>query len=322
MLMIKRTRREQASTTEARLPSRKVISALAQHAVAGEVADVDNFRTQETAKQRAARYVNRLILGPSATKGDRSSIKPDRYDVHGYQQHLSTIIEASVRANSSAMSNELYEAAEQAGAFLSANRERDYRFQRNTSQGAENLGVLRAVTHNQAFITTNPNRAASILTNLGEADHTATHDMFTHYAGHGRRGRVMNAEYADAQEAVPAIAALVHEDALWSTEPNEFGRHEFKAKGALAATSEALSVLSERSPLTTIDSRLEMLARNRDAGEARTAMVDYNLVYSFRTDIEQAQLHAIAGNEQTPETTRGVAQDVLAGAWDGVLWAI
>jgi hypothetical protein len=176
------------------------------------------------------------------------------------------------------------------------------------------------VTHNRAFISTDPSRAASILASLGEAGGPVTYDMFTNSIGIGWKGKTTSAGYADTQEAVSAISALVHEDALWSTEAHSSGRQELRTGGvggALDAASQALDLLSERSPLTTIDARLEMLARNRDADEARTAMVDYNLVYSFRTDVEQAQLHAIAGNEQTPETTRGVAQDVLAGAWDG-----
>lgn len=315
-------RRESTAATEVARPSRRIVNALAEHAVAGEVADVADFRTKETVKQRAARYVNRIVLGPDTTRGARSSLKPHRYDVLSYQQHLGSAIEASVEANRGAMSNELYKAAEQASAFLRTREGRDYHFQLNTPQGAESLGVMRAVSHNPAFITTDPGRAASILANLGEGGHSVTHDMFTHHSEHGRRGRAMNAAYANTREAIPAIATLVHQDALWSTKANSFGRQELKAEGALAATSEALNVLSDRSPLATIDARLEMLTRNREAGEAHMAAVDYNLVYSFRTDVEQDQLRAIAGSEQTPETTRGVAQDVLSGAWNNVLWAV
>jgi len=317
--MIKRSRRE-STTTETQRPSPKVVSSLAQHAVAGEVADIESFRTQETVRQRVARYANRVILGSNATSGTRSSLKPDRYDVHGYQQHLSAAIETSVRANNGQLGNELYEVAEQAGAFLSTPGGRGYHSRYNTPKGAENLSVVRAVTHNPAFISTDSSRAASILASLGEAGHSVTYDMFTDSPGVGWRGRAMNAGYANTQDAVPAIAALVHEDALWSAEPNKFGHQGFKARGALAAISEALGVLSERSPLTTIDARLEMLARNQ--GDAHEAIVDYNLVYSFRTDVEQDQLRAVAANEQTPDTTRGVAQAVLDGDWNGVAWAI
>lgn len=282
------------------------------------IPSVEDFRVSESLGARALRLYNRVVHGPYA----RGSYKPNRYDIYGYTASVTDSVEALVVANNNEMSPTLYSAAEQTSASLRAGTEasgmRYYDYARNQANGARDLGTLRAITRNPAFTLTDPARAVSILTGLGDHEPSVAKGMLTIYDPE-LGCTVLRPEVAD--KALDITTTLIDQDGIWGqTPPNEHGYQRPKAEWALNEISEALGLVAQSRPMESFGARINMLVRNAEG--ANEAKVVRNLVYGFTTIEEKTALADLARDPEANEVVRRLAADILGGRWDRTFWAI
>lgn len=269
--------------------------------------DVEQFRDKEPHSARVRRLGHRAIHG----KYSGAAMKPARYNVAGYVDNVANAIDG-LMAETGEFPEALYDVAETAAATINQEK-RDYRYFSDDPKGVEAIGLLKAITSRPAFIK-NP-RAEEVLSQLGQATHQVCNEnMFTDNR-YGRQPKMKDGYDVSFTQDFQRIATS---DVLWDKVNDSEARYDIKWPLSAAAT--ALQTLAVNHPSATQEARLAVLKKNETSGSL--AEVDYHLVYSFNTDEEKAFLADAAAQDVQQETGSRVAQNILDGRYDNVMWAI
>jgi hypothetical protein len=292
----------------------EVVFAAAQGAEIQSPVNVEEFLTKEPLTARARRIGQRAMYGKN-TYMHRSNgsvvdtMKPARYDVAGYVENVANAIDSLV-AETGEFPEALYDVAKTAAATINQEK-RDYRYFSDDPQGVEAVGLLKAITSRPAFIK-NP-RAEEVLSQLGKATHQVCNENMFIDDRYGRQPKMKDGYDVSFTQDFQRIATS---DVLWDKLKDSEAR--WNVKWPLSAAAAALKTLAVNHPSATQEARLDVLKKNEASGGL--ADVYYYLVYSFNTDEEKTFLADAAAKDVQQETGSRVAQNILDGRYDRVMW--